>query len=50
MAVADDATTTGADRQGDLKRRNVSGQGHVNGSYLPKEVDGKLDQKTKQKV
>ena len=50
MAVQDDdtrATTTGAD-QGDVRRRNVSGQ--TNGSYIPKEVGEKMDDKTKKQV
>ena len=38
---------TGVDL-GEAKRRNVSGQ--TNGSYIPKEVEQKLDEKTKKKV
>lgn len=49
MAVRDEATATGAERQGDLKQRNV-GQTQANGNYIPKEVEPKLDEKTKQKV
>lgn len=47
--AAQDATTTGADAQHGLRQRNV-GQGQPNGSYVPKEVGGKVDEKTKQKV
>jgi hypothetical protein len=49
MAVQDEgrATATGTD-QGDVRRRNVSGQ--PNGNYIPKELDDKVDEKTKQKV
>ena len=50
MAAQDEgrvAQATGAD-QGDVRRRNVSGQ--PNGNYIPKELDGKVDEKTKQKV
>lgn len=49
MAIRDEATATGADRTGDLKQRNA-GQGQANGNYIPKEVEPKLDEKTKQKV
>lgn len=49
MAVRDEATATGAERQGDLKQRNV-GQTQANGNYIPKELEPKLDEKTKQKV
>jgi hypothetical protein len=49
MAVRDEATATGADAQGDLKRRNV-GQTQANGNYIPQEVAPKLDEKTKEKV
>jgi len=50
MAVDDESTrasTTGAD-QGDVRRRNVNGQ--TNGSYIPKAVDEKMDDKTKKQV
>ena len=49
MAVEDDTrgAATGVD-QADLKRRNVSGQ--ANGSYIPKEVEQKMDEKTKKQV
>lgn len=49
MAVQDSTkgAATGVD-QGDVKRRNVSGQ--QNGSYIPKEVEQKMDQKTKEQV
>jgi len=49
MAVQDDTSgvATGVE-QADLKRRNVSGQ--ANGSYIPKEVEQKLDEKTKKQV
>ncbi|KAK6412662.1 Dolichyl-phosphate-mannose--protein mannosyltransferase 2, partial [Oleoguttula sp. CCFEE 5521] len=51
MAIRDEATTTGMDAQGDLKRR-TAGQAQVqpNGNYIPQELDGKLDEKTKQKT
>lgn len=42
-----DASATGADVHGDARRRNV---GQPNGSYIPKQVDDKLNEKTKQKV
>ena len=45
--AAQDASATGADHQGDARRRNV---GQPNGSYVPKEVGNKMDEKTKQKV
>jgi dolichyl-phosphate-mannose-protein mannosyltransferase len=46
--AADRAIATGADTQGDLRKRNVAaGQ---NGNYLRQEIDEKLDEKTKQKV
>ena len=45
--AAQDVSATGTDVQGDARRRNV---GQPNGSYIPKEVGDKLDEKTKQKV
>ncbi len=46
--AAQDVSATGADVQhGDVKRRNV---GQPNGNYIPKAVDQKVDEKTKQKV
>lgn len=45
--AAQDAVTSGADTQGELRKRNV---GPANGSYIPKAIDDKLDEKTKQKV
>jgi hypothetical protein len=33
--------------QGDVRRRNV---GQPNGNYIPKALDEKVDEKTKQKV
>lgn len=48
MAVQD-ASTTSANTQGDVRRRNV-GTDQANGSYIPQEIDDKLDKKTKQKV
>ena len=45
--AAQDAITTGAETQGDARRRNV---GQPNGTYIPKEVGDKMDEKTKQKV
>ena len=50
MTAANGATTTGADNQGDLKRRNVSGQNQANGSYVPAEGDEELEKKAKQQV
>lgn len=47
--AAQDAVTTGADGQHDLRKRHVSGQ-QPNGNYVPKEVADKMDEKTKQKV
>lgn len=47
--AAQDASTTGADTQHGLRQRNV-GQNQPNGSYVPKEVADKMDEKTKQKV
>lgn len=41
------AAATGAD-QGELRRRNVSGQ--PNGNYVAQIVDEKIDPKTKQQV
>lgn len=43
------SATTGADTNGDLRKRNVP-QGQQNGSYIPQAVDEKLDEKSKQKV
>lgn len=45
--AAQDAVTTGADTQGEMRKRNV---GQPNGSYVPKEVGDKMDEKSKQKV
>ena len=45
--AAQDVSATGADYQGDVKRRNV---GQPNGNHLPKALDQKVDEKTKQKV
>jgi hypothetical protein len=45
--AAQDVSATGADLQGDVKRRNV---GQPNGNYIPKALDEKVDEKTKQKV
>ena len=45
--AAQDVSATGADLQGDVKRRNV---GAPNGNYIPKALDEKVDEKTKQKV
>ena len=45
--AAQDASATGADTQGDLRKRNV---GQANGSYVPKELADRVDEKTKQKV
>lgn len=51
MAAYEQATVTGTENtQGDLRRRNVPEQTHANGSYIPPELNGKLDEKTKQKV
>lgn len=47
--AAHHASTTGANTQGDVKRRNVSA-GQPNGSYVPQQVADKMDEKTKQKV
>lgn len=49
MAVQDESrgTASGVD-QGELKRRNVSGQ--PNGSYIPQEVEEKMDDKSKKQV
>ena len=49
MAVEDDnrGATTGID-QGEARRRNVSGL--PNGNHVPKELENKLDEKTKQQV
>lgn len=49
MAAQDESrgAATGVD-QGELKRRNVAGQ--ANGSYVPKEAEQKMDEKSKQKV
>ena len=47
MATAN-VSSSGIDSQGDVRRRNVP-----NGTYvpvIPKQVDDKLDEKTKQKV
>ena len=44
--AAQDAVSSGADTQGDLRRRNVQ----ANGSSVPKDVADKMDEKTKQKV
>ena len=45
--AAQDASATGADYQAEVRKRNT---GQPNGSYIPKEVGDKLDEKTKQKV
>lgn len=46
--AADGAITTGANTQGDLRKRNVAaGQ---NGNYVPQEPGNKLDEKSKEKV
>ncbi|KJX96974.1 dolichyl-phosphate-mannose-protein mannosyltransferase [Zymoseptoria brevis] len=46
--AADGAITTGANTQGDLRKRNVAaGQ---NGNYIPQELGNKLDEKSKQKA
>ena len=45
--AAQDVSTTATDVQGDARRRNV---GQPNGSYIPKEVGEKMEEKTKQKV
>lgn len=45
--AAQDASATGADIQGDVRKRNVW---QPNGNYIPKEVGDKMDDKTKQKV
>lgn len=45
--AAQDAATTGADTQGDVRKRNV---GQANGNYVPKEVGDKMDEKSKEKV
>ncbi len=49
MAVEDDnrGATTGID-QGEARRRNVSAL--PNGNHVPKELENKLDEKTKQQV
>jgi hypothetical protein len=44
--AAQDVSATGADVQGDVRRRNV---GQPNGNYIPKALD-EVDEKTKQKV
>lgn len=41
--------TTGADTQGDLRKRHVA-NGHANGGYVPQDLDDKLKKKTVQKV
>lgn len=45
--AAPGVSATGADMQGDVRKRNV---GQPNGNYIPKAVDEKVDEKTKQKV
>ncbi|KAI7411725.1 dolichyl phosphate-D-mannose:protein O-D-mannosyltransferase-like protein, partial [Hortaea werneckii] len=49
MAVQDETrgAASGVD-QGELKRRNVQGQ--ANGSYIPKEAEDKMDEKSKQQA
>jgi len=49
MAVEDDnrGATTGIE-PGEARRRNVSGL--PNGNHVPKELENKLDEKTKQQV
>ncbi|KAI6813570.1 dolichyl phosphate-D-mannose:protein O-D-mannosyltransferase-like protein [Hortaea werneckii] len=49
MAVQDETrgAASGVD-QGELKRRNVHGQ--ANGSYVPKEAEDKMDEKSKQQA
>lgn len=48
MAAQQDASSTGYDAQGELRKRNVQQQ--ANGNYVPKEMEGKLDEKSKEKV
>lgn len=47
--AAQNASTTGADTQNGLRQRTVAG-GQANGSYIPKELGDKMDEKTKRKV
>lgn len=47
--AAQDAFTTGADARDGLRQRNP-GQSQPNGSYVPKDVADKMDEKTKEKV
>lgn len=47
MATTTNASSTGIDTQADLRKRNVAAP---NGTYVPKEVAAKLDEKSKQKV
>lgn len=51
MAAQDFQTkATGADTQGGLRQRYAPPQQQQNGNYVPKELDDKLDKKTKQQV
>ncbi len=47
--AAQNASSTGLDVQGDARLRNTP-QKQANGSYIPKEFDARMDEKTKQKV
>lgn len=46
MAVRDEATTTGADKQGDLRKRTAGQTAQANGGLAAKDVQ----EKTKEKV
>lgn len=48
MAANTNASSTGVDTQAELRKRNVAAPS--NGGYLPKELEDKLDKKTKQQV
>jgi hypothetical protein len=48
--AAQDASATGADLQGDARKRNLQQQQQANGSYIPKELSPRMDEKSKQKV
>ncbi|KAK4632213.1 Dolichyl-phosphate-mannose--protein mannosyltransferase 2 [Fulvia fulva] len=51
MAAQDFQTkATGADTQGGLRQRYAPPQQQQNGNYVPKELDDKLDKKTKQQA
>jgi hypothetical protein len=45
--AAQNASATGADTQGDVRKRQT---GQPNGNYVPNQLQGKMDEKTKEKV